>query len=128
MADGKKKILIVEDEQYLADMYKMRFKQDNYQVFTAGDGIPGLELALKEKPDLILLDIFMPKKDGYQTIKELKLEPQTKDIPVFMFSNTGKREEIEQAKQLGAIDCLTKANLTPAQLVEKVKAFFGSKS
>ncbi|MBU1991437.1 response regulator [Patescibacteria group bacterium] len=67
-----KKILIVEDEEVLLDVYKIKFSQTDYQIITAMDGLAGLELARKELPDLILLDLILPKMDGYQVINELK--------------------------------------------------------
>jgi len=123
MAD-KKKILIIEDEKNLADMYKLRFEQGDYQVLAAYNGFPGVEMAIKEKPDLVLLDIIMPYKDGYQVIQDLKREPQTKDIPIIIFSNLGQKEEIEKGLKLGAVDYLVKTDLTPSEALEKVRAFF----
>ena len=91
-----KKIIIVEDENFLVDMYKLKFEQAGFDVLTAENGKRGLELSLKEKPDLILLDIVLPEMDGFEVLAELKKNKQTKDIPVLIFSNLGQKEEIEK--------------------------------
>jgi len=116
----KQKVLIVEDEESLAQMYKTKFEREGYQVIIAEDGVAGLELAAKDQPDIILLDIILPQKDGFMVLKELKENKITKDIKVLMLTNLGQDEDVVKGKKLGAIDYLVKANLTPAQLVDKV--------
>jgi len=80
-----KKILIIEDENFLLDMYRMKFEKEGYTVFTSLTGEEGVRIAQKEKPDLILLDLVMPKMDGYQVLKKLKADKRTKDIKVYIF-------------------------------------------
>lgn len=116
----KQKVLIVEDEDSLAQMYKTKFEREGYQVVVAGDGVTGLDLAVKDQPDIILLDIILPQKDGFMVLKELKENKKTKDIKVLMLTNLGQDEDVGKGKKLGAADYLIKANLTPAQLVDKV--------
>lgn len=116
-----KKIIIVEDENFLVDMYKLKFEQAGFDVLTAENGKRGLELSLKEKPDLILLDIVLPEMDGFEVLAELKKNKQTKDIPVLIFSNLGQKEEIEKGIKLGADAYVVKANYTPEQLIKHVK-------
>jgi len=119
-----KKILIVEDEEALLDMYKLKFEQAGYQVIVAEDGLSGLELARKELPDLILLDLILPEMDGYQVLGELKKDDRTKKIKVYIISNLGQNDEINKSFNSGANGYLIKANLTPSQLIEKVNQIF----
>ncbi len=119
----KQKVLIVEDEESLAQMYKTKFEKEGYTVFLAADGVQGLELAGKEKPDIILLDIILPKKDGFMVLSELKADKKTSKIKVIMLTNLGQDEDIVKGKKIGAIDHFVKASLTPAQLVDKVREY-----
>lgn len=121
MEKNKKTILIIEDEKFLLEMYQSRFEKDGYQVLTAMSGRKGLELAQKEKPDLIILDILMPGMDGYEVIKKLKKDSQTEKIPILVFSNLGQPEEINQGLKLGADDYIIKTDLTPSELINKVE-------
>jgi DNA-binding response OmpR family regulator len=89
--DGPKKILVIDDEEDIQKLLKIRFEQDNFSVITAGDGDVGVRKAEQELPDLIILDIMMPKMDGYTCLKEIRRLPKAKDIPILMFS--GKEEE-----------------------------------
>jgi DNA-binding response OmpR family regulator len=116
-----KKILIIEDEQYLADMYKMKFEHEGYEVELAYDGESGIELAKKVKPDLVLLDLVLPKMDGYAVLRALRADEKTKDLKIYVLSNLGQEEEIEEGFKNGANGYLIKANVTPAQLVESVE-------
>ncbi|MDO9399087.1 MAG: response regulator [bacterium] len=119
-----KKILIVEDEDVLLDVYKIKFSQSDYQIITAMDGLAGLELARKELPDLILLDLILPKMDGYQVITELKKDNKTKKIKIYILSNLVQNKEIERGYKNGVDGYLVKANLTPTQLLNKVNQIF----
>jgi CheY-like chemotaxis protein len=120
MSNQKKKILIIEDEEFLLDIYKKKFEGLGFIVIARTDGNNCLELVKKEKVDLILLDIILPGKDGYQILEELKKDRQTSPIKVVVLSNLGQKEEIDKALKLGATDYVIKANLTPKELVEKV--------
>jgi DNA-binding response OmpR family regulator len=121
MSDKKIKVLIIEDEEMLVNMYISKFEKEGYQAEKASNGRIGLEQAKKIKPDIILLDIMMPEIDGFMVLKDLKNDIDTKNIPVIMLTNLGQEEDIKKGNQLGASDYLVKANLTPAQVVEKVK-------
>ena len=120
---GKQKILIVEDEESLAQMYKTKFEKEGYLVLVASDGMEGLELAGREKPDIILLDIILPKKDGFMVLNELKSDKKTSKMKVIMLTNLGQDEDIAKGKKIGALDYFVKASLTPAQLVDKVRGY-----
>jgi len=121
MTDQKTKVLIIEDEEMLVNMYISKFTKEGYEAEKAENGKIGLEQAKNIKPDIILLDIMMPEIDGFMVLKNLKEDVDTKDIPVIMLTNLGQEEDIEKGKRLGAIDYLVKANLTPGQVVAKVK-------
>lgn len=121
MADNKIKILLIEDEEMLANMYEVKFKNEGFELFKALDGAQGLEMAKNTQPDFILLDIIMPKVDGFSVLKSLKEDESTKNIPVMMLTNLGQDEDIERGKQMGAVGYLVKANITPAEVVESVK-------
>ncbi len=120
MADGKK-ILIIEDEAFLSEMYQTKFQSLHYQVSSADNGQDGLSMMHKDKPDIVLLDIIMPVMDGYTVLREIRKDPQLKDTLVVIFSNLGQEEEITKGLQLGADDYLVKSNLTPTELVGKVE-------
>jgi DNA-binding response OmpR family regulator len=121
MTEKKTKVLIIEDEEMLANMYISKFEKEGYQAEKSENGRVGLEEAKTMKPDVILLDIMMPEVDGFMVLKDLKEDPATKNIPIIMLTNLGQEEDVEKGTKLGAIDYLVKANLTPAQVVEKVK-------
>ncbi len=89
--DLQKKILVIDDEEDMQKLLKMRFEQDGFKVMTAGDGDIGVKMAEAEPPDIIILDIMMPKMDGYTCLKEIRKLPKTKDIPILILS--GKEEE-----------------------------------
>ncbi|MCD4760281.1 response regulator [bacterium] len=121
MADKKTKILLIEDEEMLANMYEVKFKNEGFELEKALDGAEGLEKAKSIKPDFILLDIIMPKMDGFSVLKALKEDDSTKDIPVMLLTNLGQDEDIEKGKTMGAVGYLVKANITPSEVVEEVK-------
>jgi len=121
MTNKKIKVLIVEDEEMLVNMYISKFEKEGFEPMKASNGKTGLELAQKENPNIILLDVIMPEMDGFMVLKELKSDAKTKNIPVIMLTNLGQDEDIKKGNELGAKDYLVKANLTPAQVVDKVK-------
>jgi len=127
MADGKTKILICEDDKSLREMYQLRLSINGYDVVEAKDGEEGLDLAIKEKPDLILLDIMMPKMSGMDVLDILKSTPETKDIPVILL--TALNEESIRSKGLvyGAEDYLVKASTMPGKVVEKIEEVLAKK-
>ena len=123
-----KKILIIEDEKYLAEMYKWKLEKEGYKAEFALDGQEGVDLAIHFKPDLILLDIVMPVMDGYQTLQVLRQMPDFKDIPIYIFSNLGQLEEVEKGMHAGADGYLVKASLTPSDLVSKIGSVLSGKN
>lgn len=121
MTDKKWKVLLVEDEKMLADMYATKFTMDGFDTHKANDGATGLSMAGDVSPDIILLDIIMPKIDGFGVLKELRSNPKFASIPIILLTNLGQDEDIKKGKQLGATDYFVKANHTPAEVVTKVK-------
>lgn len=118
----KVKVLIVEDEKMLADMYTTKFSMEGFDAANAPDGMAGLVKAKEMKPDIILLDVIMPKLDGFGTLKEIRQDEKLKDVPVILLTNLGQDEDIKKGKKLGATDYFVKANHTPAEVVAKVQS------
>ncbi|MFH1036670.1 MAG: response regulator transcription factor [Patescibacteria group bacterium] len=117
------KILIIEDEKLLAEMYKEKFSQAGFVVVAAPEAEEGLETAKKERPDLIILDILLPKADGISFLQRLREEPDLASIPVVAFSNFDDPETKKSAFRLGVKDYLIKTNYTPLELTEKIKTY-----
>lgn len=115
------KILIVEDDEFLADIYKTKFELEGFKVTIATDGERGLKAIQNKKPDLVLLDILLPKMDGFAILQTIKKDPETKKIPVILLTNLGQKEDVQKGLNLGAADYLIKAHFNPAETVEKVK-------
>jgi len=116
-----KKILFIEDETALQKTFSDILKQEGYEVISALDGEAGLELAQKQKPDLILLDLVLPKLHGFEVLKGLKEDSKTKEIPVIVLTNLEGVEEVEKSLELGATTYLVKENYSLEEVVEKIK-------
>ena len=122
MAKGR--ILVVDDEIYIVHILDFSLGMEGYEVITALDGEQALEKARSEKPDLIVLDIMMPKLDGYETCKRLKADPETKDVPVILLSAKGRNVDQKVGFEVGADDYITKP-FSPRKLVERINAILG---
>ncbi len=120
-----KKILIIEDEEILLDLLKDKLEGLGYDVYCALDGEKGLKAIRDIVPDLVLLDIIMPKISGFEVMEAMQKDPSIKDIPVIIISNSGQPVELDKAKQLGAKDWLIKTEFDPAEVLQKVKAVLG---
>ncbi len=120
-----KKILIIEDEKALLDILSDKLKQEGFDVSGAGDGEEGLEKMRQERPDLILLDIVMPKVGGMEVLEVIHNDDDLNDIPIIVISNSGQPVEIEKARGLGARDFLIKAEFDPREVVDKVHNMLG---
>jgi len=119
--DMHAKILLIEDDFFLADIYQTKLTVQNYEVVVAQDGLEGLKLAGETHPDLILLDIMLPKMDGLEVLKKLKADATTQNIPVILLSNLGQEFVVKGGMQLGAVDYLLKSDLTPREVIEKIR-------
>ena len=115
-----KKILIVEDDQLVATAYKKRFREAGYEVDWAPDGLEGIKMVSTIKPDVVLLDLLMPRLDGIEVLKYIRSHPDLKNLPVVVFSNSYMTNLVENAWRAGADQCLMKASTTPAQLFDTV--------
>ncbi|MBU1177361.1 MAG: response regulator [Patescibacteria group bacterium] len=116
-----KKILFIEDEPTIQKAISRFLEQEGYEVKNALDGELGLEIAKKMIPDLILLDLILPKKNGFEVLKELKKDDSTKNIPVIALTNLEESDNIEKVLSLGATAYLIKANYKLEEIVEKIK-------
>ena len=120
MAD-KKKILIIEDDVSIIQMYTMKFQEAGYEVLQANTGVAGIELAKKETPAIILLDVIIPQYDGFAVTEKLKEDPTTKAIPIILLTNLAQEGDKEKGMKLGAKDYLVKANFTPSDVLKKAE-------
>ena len=120
-----KKILFIEDEAVLQEAFGGFLKQAGYKVLSALDGEIGLRLAKTEKPDLILLDIVLPKYNGFEVLGKLKSEKETENIPVIVLTNMEKMEDINKAIELGAKTYLVKTQYELKEVIDKIKKIIG---
>ena len=118
------RILVVDDEIYIVHILDFSLGMEGYEVVTALDGEQALEKARECKPDLIVLDIMMPKMDGYETCKALKADPETKDTPVILLSAKGRNIDQQAGFDVGAQDYITKP-FSPRKLVDRINAMLG---
>lgn len=128
MADVKAKILFVDDDNFLRKVYQSELGDHGYEVVLAADGEEGLEKAQISDPDLIILDMIMPKKSGFEVLTELQKNPATSNIPVIILSNLGQKDDIKKGLDLGAVDYLVKDNVTLSAIVDKVNQYLNSKT
>lgn len=120
------KILLVEDDQFLSALLKTRLEKEKFSVTLAHDGSEAIEALKSTKPDLILLDIILPGKSGFDILEEVKSDPQLRDkreIPVIIISNLGQETDIERGKELGVIDYFIKARISIDELVKKINGY-----
>ena len=121
------KILLIEDEDYIRDLYKRQIELSHMQVDAFGLGQEGLQAALKNKYDLLLLDIMLPDTNGLQILKEIKQNESSKGLTVVLLTNLGQDVIIKEGFELGAEGYLIKASLTPNQVVDEVKNVLAKK-
>jgi CheY-like chemotaxis protein len=120
-----KRILIIEDEEILMNLLQRKLIQEGYEVSIARDGDEGLKSMKEASPDLILLDILMPRMGGIEVMEAMQKDGDLKSIPVVIISNSGQPVEIDKAQKLGAKDWLIKTEFDPQEVVEKVKKQIG---
>lgn len=114
-------ILLIEDDTFLAGMYVTKLTMEHYQVELATDGVTGLAKAEQVHPDLILLDVLLPKMNGFEVLRHIKENPELKDVPVILLTNLGQKSDVTQGLDLGAADYLIKAHFMPSEVVDKIK-------
>ncbi|MFH1286817.1 MAG: response regulator [Candidatus Magasanikbacteria bacterium] len=121
MAKNKIQVHIIEDDTFLVNIYKTKFEMEGFSVSVSENGEAGLAAVKKKQPDIILLDILMPKMDGFTVLKKLKADKNLKDVPVILLTNLGQKNDVEKGIDLGAVDYLIKAHFKPSETVAKVK-------
>lgn len=121
MATKKYKILLAEDDQFLVKALKDKFERTGFLIVTLNNGNEVLPQIKKEKPDLLLLDVMMPGKNGFDVVEEIKLEGEFKEIPIVIISNLGQESDIKKGAELGVMDYIVKSDLSISGVVEKVK-------
>ncbi len=119
------KILLAEDDLFLSSLLKNRLQNEGMEITLAEDGEEVLHILKSIKPDLILLDLILPKKSGFEVLEEIASDPQMQlyELPVFIISNLGQPEDISRGQQLGAIEYFVKAKTSIDELVQKIKDF-----
>ncbi len=115
------KIAIIEDDQVISQMYRMKFEAAGFEVEIADNGSRGIDLVKSFSPDIILLDLQMPKLNGVEALQKIRKEAWGKTTPVIVLTNTGEEEAPTDLKDLGVSSYIVKANLTPRQVVQRVK-------
>lgn len=117
------RILIIEDDNFLRNLIARKLKEEGFEIEKASDGEEALQKIISAKPDLILLDIILPKKSGFTLLEEISKDPNLKSIPVIIISQLGQPEDIEKGKKFGVKDYIIKANTPLDQIVNLVKNF-----
>lgn len=118
--DGPITVLLIEDDADTLEMYRLRLERDGYDVRTATDGEEGLARAVELRPDIVFLDIRLPKLDGLEVLGRLRENESTAQIPVVVLSNYGEKDLIDRGQTLGALEFLVKAHTTPVDLSEGI--------
>lgn len=124
---ARKKILLAEDDKYISRAYKDGLERAGFEVLVATDGSEALEKIKKDAPDLILLDLIMPVKNGFEVLEELAMDGGVKKIPVIILSNLGQDSDIKKGKALGAVDYLIKTDYSMKEVIEKAKFYLASR-
>ena len=124
MADAK--VLLVDDDPVILKLLQVNFEMEGYTVLTANDGVEGLEKARAERPDVVILDIMMPRMDGLEVTRELKGDDSTKEMPILLLSAKAQASDIQLGREVGADDYLTKP-FDPLELLERVSEILKSR-
>jgi len=121
MDPAKTKVLIIDDDPYISEMYLLKFRESGFEVATGADGKEALDKTLQWQPDILLLDVVMPVYDGFEVLRRLKEQGALEKTKVVLLTNLGQREDIDRGMKLGAVEYVIKAHFTPSEVVEKVK-------
>lgn len=127
MEQGKASILLVEDDSFISGMYQKKLSMMGYKVRISPDGEGGWTELKKEKPDLLLLDVVLPKKDGFEILTDIRKDPELKDMLVVLLTNLGQKPDVQKGLELGADDYIIKAHFTPTEVVEKIEKILAKK-
>ncbi|MCK9344630.1 MAG: response regulator [Candidatus Pacebacteria bacterium] len=123
MDENKKKVMIVEDDEHISRVYEIKLAKEGIVSSLARDGEEAVTKIIAEKPNLILLDLMIPKKDGFVVLEEIKKNPEVAGIPVVVLSNLGQQSDQDRALALGAKEYLVKVNTSIQEVVDKVKGY-----
>ena len=115
------RVLVIDDDPVIVELLRVNFEIEGFEVVSAGDGREGVERAKRERPDLVLTDIMMPRFDGLQLLRQLKDDPATRSLPVILLSAKAQSAEVQQGLELGADDYVTKP-FDPLELIDRVNA------
>ena len=119
--DQQKRVLLVEDDIFIAEIYALSLQKTGFKVIVAEDGEKGVQMAKENHPDLILLDLLLPKLSGLEVLKILKNDPELKDIPVIIITNFSDSESTKKSFEMGALDYLVKVNIDSNDIVQRAK-------
>jgi PleD family two-component response regulator len=119
--EQKLKVLLIDDDDFLAKILADKLAQSGFEPVLARDGESGLRAVKAKKPVAVLLDVLLPKMDGFKVLERLKSSAATRNIPVIMLTNLAKKEDLDRAKELGALDYLMKAHLAPDDMIERLR-------
>ncbi len=123
MTEKTVKVLLAEDDKFISKAYTDGLKRGGFQVLVAIDGNQVLEILKSEIPDIILLDVIMPEKNGFEVLEEIKQQEKLKNIPVIVLSNLGQDTDIQKGLALGAVDYMVKANFSIAEVIKKINHY-----
>lgn len=125
----KTKVLIVDDDEFLLDMYSKKFNESGFSVDVAGNGEEALKKIKEVSPDIVLLDVVMPKMDGYDFLRNFKKTKESVDHPpiILVLTNLGQKEDLDRGMKLGATDYIVKAHFTPSEVVKRVETLLAKK-
>lgn len=126
MTEIDKKVLVIEDDAFLSQLLANRLKKAGMNVLRAADGEEGLKVLRANLPHLVLLDLILPQKSGFEVLEEMRADPSIQGIPVIIISNLGQESDISKGKELGAVEYFVKAKTSIDGLVERVKAILDS--
>ena len=119
--NSKAKILLVEDDKFISEIYKRKLEESDFEVKLAEDGVDAIISFSNFKPQVVLLDVMLPKKSGWDVLKEIREMDKNNDVRVVMLTNVEERDKIQQSLKMGADDYLVKSSLTPSELIEVIK-------
>lgn len=124
--ENTKKILSVEDDKFLSSLVAKKLTAAGYEMSHAAKGEEALKLVKEEKPSLVLLDILLPEMSGFEVLEKIKADPETKDIPVILFSNLGQKEDIDKGLKLGAEKFIVKATVVLDDIVNEIEGILSN--
>lgn len=121
------KVLLVEDDKFLRTVLEKKLFNEGFEVIIAEDGEEAIQKLVQERPDIILLDIVLPKRSGFSVIEEIRKDPEFRSLPIIVLSNLGQQEDVEKGLSLGAVEYFVKAKISLDDLLKKIKEYSSEK-